>query len=798
MAPIAPPPPPPTSAEPATTTAQNAKIVTQKNPAPAAAQPTPEPQTTPPATTPEPTAAHAAMPVINPVDFSAENPAAATSASATESTSTDNSKIADPDPVTKAEPPTPEKKAKAEESETNSENQTAKTEEEPKKAAPTNAKDPAKPLSPFAKLRKRLSETWEVHVQKNKSRQEQREQNTDSPDPKGKFSAENKKVSQRSKEELLETYEPLKDRQKLTKEQKAAIIESEKWYRQGVITIRDSIAPSSVEVTPKSIQINDQWSRTFFLYNYPRYLNVNWLSNVINFDNKLDISLHIYPQSSDKILRILRKKVTEMLSSKHINEKKGVVGDVALDTALEDAEQLRVDLQRGLERFFQLGVYFTIYADSAEELKKTTERIQTIFGGQLIMTRPADFQAERGFNSTLPQGTDELNITRNMNTSPLSTTFPFVSSDLTSEDGILYGVNRHNNSLVIFDRFQLENANSTVFAKSGAGKSYTVKLEILRSLMTGSDVIIIDPENEYENLIKAVDGQYVRISLNSPHRINPFDLPLPIKGEPYKTSEAIRESIINVTGLIKVMLGSISAEEDGILDQALRQVYEIKGITDNTEEAYTYEMPIMADLQKVLESMNGGANLAMRLERFTKGTMSGLFAGQSNVDLSKGALCFCIRDLEEMMRPVAMYVLLNFIWGRVRSELKRRLLIIDEAWNLVQHEDSGRFLHNLVKRARKYYLGISTITQDVEDFLGSQWGKPIITNSSLQILLKQAPAAVEKLQDIFHLTDGEKYLLMNSDVGQGLFFAGNQHVAIQIIANEDEHRLVTTNPMEKA
>ena len=804
MAPIAPPPPPPTSAKPATTTAQSAATATPSSTAP---NTTPQPSTNsanPPATNPEPAPTPATtVPLTEPVNFSAENPAAATAslnieAAEKETSTQENSETQKTDPAPKAEFPIPEKNTEAAESETNPENPTTKTEEEPKKAAPTNAKDPAKPLSPFAKLRKRLSETWEVHVQKNKSRQEEREQNTDSPDPKGKFSAKNKKVSQRSKEELLETYEPLKDRQKLTKEQKAAIIESEKWYRQGVITIRDSIAPSSVEVTPKSIQINDQWSRTFFLYNYPRYLNVNWLSNVINFDNKLDISLHIYPQSSDKILRILRKKVTEMLSSKHINEKKGVVGDVALDTALEDAEQLRVDLQRGLERFFQLGVYFTIYADSAEELKKTTERIQTIFGGQLIMTRPADFQAERGFNSTLPQGTDELNITRNMNTSPLSTTFPFVSSDLTSEDGILYGVNRHNNSLVIFDRFQLENANSTVFAKSGAGKSYTVKLEILRSLMTGSDVIIIDPENEYENLIKAVDGQYVRISLNSPHRINPFDLPLPIKDEPYKTSEAIRESIINVTGLIKVMLGSISAEEDGILDQALRQVYEIKGITDNTEEAYTYEMPIMADLQKVLESMNGGANLAMRLERFTKGTMSGLFAGQSNVDLSKGALCFCIRDLEEMMRPVAMYVLLNFIWGRVRSELKRRLLIIDEAWNLVQHEDSGRFLHNLVKRARKYYLGISTITQDVEDFLGSQWGKPIITNSSLQILLKQAPAAVEKLQDIFHLTDGEKYLLMNSDVGQGLFFAGNQHVAIQIIANEDEHRLVTTNPMEKA
>lgn len=595
---------------------------------------------------------------------------------------------------------------------------------------------------------------------------------------------------------LIENFDPKRDRKKLTPKTRQMIKDAEVAYREGIITIKDMISPASMEVGVRDMKLNGQYIRTFFVFNYPRYLESNWLSPVINFDATMDISMFVYPSDSARMMKILRKKVTEMLSTKHMNERKGMVADVGLETALEDAEQLRRDLQKGEERFFHLGLYFTIYADSEEKLQTLTKQLETLLGGQLVMSRSADFQVERAFNSTLPQCTDELNVVRNMNTAPLSTTFPFVSSDLTSNEGILYGLNRHNNSLIIFDRFNLENANSVIFAKSGAGKSYTVKLEVLRYLMLGTDVIILDPENEYEVLTHTIGGSYIRISLTSPHRINPFDLPLPLDNEEYNTGELLRENIINLTGLLRLMLGAMSPEEEAILDKALMQTYEIKGITSDTENPYEYEMPIMADLKSVLDGVKGGGSLAIRLEKYTTGTYSGLFADQTNVDLGAGLVCFCIRDLEDSLRPISMYILLNYIWNKVRSKLKRRILVIDEAWNIVQHEDSGRFLHNLAKRARKYYLGISTITQDVEDFLRSPWGKPIITNSSMQILLKQAPSAIEGLKDVFFLTEGESYLLLNSGVGQGLFFAGNQHVALQVIASYGEHKIVTTNPEE--
>ena len=469
---------------------------------------------------------------------------------------------------------------------------------------------------------------------------------------------------------------------------------------------------------------------------------------------------------------------------------------MGLDTALEDAEQLRVDLQRGNEKFFQVGLYFTLYADTQEKLNKTAKQLETILGGQLVMTRTADFRTERGFESTLPQATDMIEVVRNMNTSPLSTTFPFVSSDLTSNEGILYGINRHNNSLIIFDRFNLENANQVVFAKSGAGKSYAVKLEILRSLMFGTDVIVIDPENEYEALAKTVGGSYIKVSLTSDQRINPFDLPLSVHEEDTRPGELLRENAIALSGLMSIMLGKLNPEEEALMDKAILQTYELKGITNQTENPSEFEMPVMADLENVLNTMEGGKSLATRLEKYTKGTFSGLFSDQTNVDLESGLVVFCIRDLEEQLRPVSMYILINFIWNKVRSKMKKRLLVIDEAWHMVQYEDSGRFLHNLTKRARKYYLGITTITQDVEDFMESKWGKPIITNSSMQLLLRQAPVAMEKLQKTFNLTESEKYLLLNSGVGQGLFFAGNQHVAIHIIASYGENKIVTTNPEE--
>lgn len=485
-----------------------------------------------------------------------------------------------------------------------------------------------------------------------------------------------------------------------------------------------------------------------------------------------------------------------MQSSIRISTDKGQVRDPAIETALEDAEQLRTEIQRGQEKFFQFALYFTIYADNLKKLEKFAKQLESLLAGKLVMTKRAQIQAEHGLNATLPLGLDELYAIRNMNTGPLSTTFPFTSSDLTSDKGILYGINRHNDSLIIFDRFALENANSVVFAKSGAGKSYAVKLEILRMMMMGTDVIVIDPENEYEALANTVGGSYLRLSLNSDRRINPFDLPKPIEGEDLQPGDLLRSSIINLHGLLKLMLGDVTPEEESILDKALIDVYALKGITMEVVDPSVYAPPTMEDLYQILGSMNGAESLTQRLSTYTKGSYSGIFNKPTNVDLSSGMMVFCIRDLEDALRPTAMYIILNYIWSRVRSELKKRILVIDEAWTLMQHEDSAKFLFGLVKRARKYYLGVSTITQDVEDFIKSDYGKPIITNSSLQLLLKQAPSAVDMLGKIFNLTEGEKYVLLNSGVGQGLFFAGLKHVAIQVIASYTEDKIITTNPEE--
>jgi conjugal transfer ATP-binding protein TraC len=575
------------------------------------------------------------------------------------------------------------------------------------------------------------------------------------------------------------------------------IKEAEKIYKQGLATIKDLIAPSSMEIMFDKLRVSGMLAKSFFVYAYPRYTEVNWLSPVINFDVSMDISMFIYPASSTKMMKYLKNKVAQIQSSMRIEQEKGMVSDPALETALQDAEELRRNIQRGEEKFFQLGLYFTIYGEDEDKIKKIQTKLETALGGKLVLTKSTDLQTEHAFKSCMPLAMDELEINHNMNTNPLSTTFPFSSSDMTSSEGILYGINRHNDSLIIFDRFNLQNANSVVFATSGAGKSYAVKLEILRSLMMGTDIIIIDPENEYEELANTVNGTYLRVSLNSQKRINPFDLPKPIDEADESSGELLRANIITLHGLLNLMLGKLTPEEEGLMDKALLDTYALKGITMETANPSQVEPPTMEDLQNILSNMKGAENLAQRLQKYTIGTFSGLFNKPTNVDLDAGGLMvFCIRDLEDVLRPIAMYIILNYIWNTVRSSLKRRLLIIDEAWSLMQYEDSARFLYGLVKRARKYYLGITTITQDVEDFVDSDFGKPIITNSSMQLLLKQSTSAIDKLTEIFNLTEGEKYLLLNAGVGQGLFFAGLKHVAIQVIASYNEDKIITTNPEE--
>lgn len=569
-----------------------------------------------------------------------------------------------------------------------------------------------------------------------------------------------------------------------------------KRYEEGLQKMLDIIAPAGMEVRSKDLILNDRFARSFYVYNWPNYIFPNWLSQAINLDATFDIAQFIYPSSNKAIMKMLRKKVAELRSSIRMLEQRGIVRDPTLEAALQDAEELRDLLARGQEKLYQLGMYVTIYAEDEQRLKKVETDVESILGGKLVLSKPALFQMEHGWISTLPLCLDELEINRNMNTSPIATSFPFTSSDLTDDHGILYGINRHNDSLVIFDRFDLPNANSNIFATSGAGKSFTAKLEILRYLMLGTEVFVIDPENEYTNLCEAVGGAFIPLSIQSQFHINPFDLPKAVRGDDAAQGEVLRSAVITLHGLLRLMLGPITPAEDGILDKAILDTYALSGITLETPDPGTIEPPTLGQLVDVLMSTEGGENMARTIQKYTSGSFAGLFDKQTNVQLENQMVVFQIRDLEEQLRPIAIFIVLNFLWNRIRAQLKKRLLVIDEAWNLMQFEDSARFLYGIVKRARKYYLGVTTITQDIDDFVESPYGKPVITNSSLQFLLKQSPATVDSLQKLFYLTEGEKYNLLNSDVGQGILFAGYKHVAVEIIAGPEEAALITTKPSE--
>ncbi|MDD2870467.1 MAG: ATP-binding protein [Candidatus Gracilibacteria bacterium] len=575
------------------------------------------------------------------------------------------------------------------------------------------------------------------------------------------------------------------------------ILESEKEYKEALAYIKDAIAPAYWKSFPNKLKINDTYVKTFFVYAYPNFLEGNWLSPIINWDVKFDMSLFVYPIDSAFIQKYLRKRLTQLHSERSMSAEKGLINDPAIEAQIQDVEELRYKLTRGEEKYFHLGLYITVYAEDEEKLNRIGKDIETVLAGRNVLQKQAYLRAEQAFISTGPFCKDELGVYRNISTGGLSTTFPFSSSTLTHDDGILYGVNTHNNSLIIFDRFRTENANMTVFAKSGGGKSFAVKLEILRSLMFGTDVIIIDPENEYKPLVNQVGGSYLDVSLNSSERINPFDLPYGLKDHDEKPGDLLRSAIIGLLGLMNLMLGKMTAEEESIMEKAIVTTYSLKGITLEDDNIVGKEIPVMKDLQDVLETMDGAGSLVKRIEKYTVGIFSGIFSNRTNIDLNEGLQVFSVRDLDDMLRPIAMYVVLNHIWNKVRSKSKKRLLVIDEAWNIMQHEDSAKFLFGLVKRARKYGLGITTITQDVEDFIGSKYGKPIMTNSSIQLLLKQSSASIDALQNIYKLTEQEKYILLNAAVGQGLFFAGTEHVGIQIIASYYEEQVITANQNKK-
>ena len=569
----------------------------------------------------------------------------------------------------------------------------------------------------------------------------------------------------------------------------------DKMFVEQNIDVKDIIAPPYIGITQDYIKLGDKIAKSFFIFSYPRYLNTGWLSPVINLDVQMDISFFIHPINSELILKKLRSKITMVSSELMERQEKGLIRDPALETGYQDIENLRDKIITAQERMFRFGLYITIYEETEEKIKSIEVNLRSIFESRLIYIKPSLFKQKEGFISAVPYGLDLINVHVPMDTEPLSTTFPFISFDLSSNEGILYGVNRHNNSLILFDRFTLENYNLVVFAKSGSGKSYAIKLEILRYLMWGIDVIVIDPENEYEFLADGIGGNFFKISLNSDNHVNPFDLPLP--GPDDDPEDILRSNTINLVGLFRIMLGGLTSEEDSILDQAITETYAIRDITPQSDpNTWQENIPLMSNFEEILENITQAESLVRRLKKYTRGTFSGFFNQRSNIQIDKSFIVFGIRDMEESLRPIALFIVMRYVWNIVRTNIKKRILVVDEAWWLMQSEDGASFLFGLIKRGRKYWLGVTTITPDIEDFMKSPYGKAIITNSSLQLLLKQSPAEVDILQKTFDLTEQEKMLLLEASVGEGLFFAGKKHVYISIKASYTEDQIITTNPGE--
>lgn len=567
----------------------------------------------------------------------------------------------------------------------------------------------------------------------------------------------------------------------------------EEIYRTGELALKDVLTPSALEIRPTFLRLGGKLARTVFVFSYPRYLHTNWFSPIVNTDKIFDISMYIHPVDTALILKTFRRKVAQVQSQIFMREQKGLVRDPVLDTAYQDLEDLRDKLQTAQERLFNFGLYITIYGYSEDELNKTEGELKSLLEARLVYAKPALFQQSQAFQSTLPLNTDQLDINSYLNSSPISSTFPFVSFDLTSNKGILYGINRHNNSLILFDRFSLPNANSVIFGTSGGGKSYLTKLEILRSLMWDIDVVVIDPEREYEYLAQTVGGSYINISLTSKNHINPFDLPIPRQDE--SPADVLRSNIVNLIGLFRIMLGGLTPQEDATLDQAITETYASRDITPDADFS-KIAVPTLSDLELVLASTAGGEELAMRLKKYTTGTWAGFVNQQTNLEAKNRLVVFSVRDMEDELRPVGMFLILRYIWNLVRTNLKKRILVVDEAWWLMKNEDGASFLFGIAKRSRKYYLGLSTITQDVGDFLNSPYGKPIITNSSMQILLKQSPATIDVVAKTFNLTEEEKFLLLESEKGEGIFFAGLKHVATKVIASYTEDQIITSDPAQ--
>lgn len=574
------------------------------------------------------------------------------------------------------------------------------------------------------------------------------------------------------------------------------IEQAEQQFASDEFTIADLLAPQYYEVDFNHVQVNNRYYRILMVVNFPRVVRSTWLSPLINFESSLAISTFYYLVDSDEVIDKLKKKIAELEATLSTQYEKGVVLDPKSKVAYQDAQELIDNVASGKEKFFNMGMYIRLNSDNLEQLETMSKNVVSTLKAVGLEAVPLTLKMDEGFDSTLPYALDKIYRVRNMDTTSIAMTFPFVTSDLTMDKGILYGVNMHNNSMVVFDRFSMPNLNEVVFATSGAGKSYFVKLEALRYLLTGTQIIIIDPENEYEKLARAVDGEFITFSQDEGSKINPFEF---LKESKEGVRNVLRDKVLSLHTLIKLLLGELTNVEVSILDKAFMLTYNEKGI-NNDPETWKNPAPLLEDLYKILKGMAEpeARALSARLEKYVFGSAAGVFNQSTNIDIKNKFTVFSIRDLQDDLRPIAMYMILDFIWTRVREDIRPRILIVDEAWTMMQYEDSAKFLYGIAKRGRKYYLGLTTISQDVDEFLTSRYGKAVVTNSSIQVLLKQSPAAIDIIEKTFNLSSGERSFVLSTKVGEGLFFAGKSHVGISIIASRAEHRLITSNPKELA
>lgn len=595
---------------------------------------------------------------------------------------------------------------------------------------------------------------------------------------------------------------PLKLFKKHKRSKRHELVKKSFQYNFGEQDQIDIISYSGLEEQSTYLQIGEKYVRTLFISGYPFVATTGWLNMLVNFNHNIDISYHIEQVNPVLALPKLNRKITELESRKRSMLKDGKMIGSELTDPLESAIELRDKIQRGQEKLFQVSIYMGITADSLEELNKTTTILETVMATKLFYIKTATFQQIEGLQSILPRAENKLEQKRNLDSSSASLTFPFISSELVQESGMLYGINKSNNSLVIVDRFCLNNANSIIFAQSGSGKSYTAKVEILRQLMQGTKVIVIDPEREYKQLTNSVNGTYIKLSSKSKEKINPFDFSTSvIDGE-----NNLTEHIQDLTEIVSLMVGSLSSEERAVVDKAIVQTYKDFGYTLRANNSKTKKSnmrrkqkeksyPLLKDFYNTLKDMKQ-KDLCDRLERFVKGSLSTVFDSKTNIELTNRLIVFDIKDLPESLRQIMMLTVANFVQNQVKSNPQKRILLIDEGWMLLQHDESARFVSGLVRRARKYYLGVTLISQQANDFLFSEYGRAIASQSSLRILMRQDTTTIKKVADEFKLSEYEEHFLLTCDRGEALIIADQNHVAVKVVASEKEHPLLTTDPKE--